>query len=486
MNCSFSEKKEYITLLNDQTFVLKVQCLSFSFTLAENSSQDISSLPDLTFGFVEKYAKDKSGCQSTAKAYKFFAEPGYLHGIKGKLYLYVSERFRFKCLEFARSDYFAARISVTYDLDVAVISARCYRSMKKTEPPHDLEVRINRIDCSTSGRCSCMAGVEGYCHHVVGLLYYMAHCKQLGLRSVPDALTCTSMPQRWSVPRDKKIEPKQIQDILVKKPKIGANYNKFIKSTLYSPSDVYRTLTKENFDNFETKPLIASILPSAEKLANMPLEQSKYGKVPRGSILSYQQKLSQDYVINDFSCTNFPELPLDSAETRFENNFSTALSQQQQASIDALSLTKEVSLDIQEKTLMQSANSLWHMLRRKRITASKFGLVARRVRDFENLVKQLNPSCHVVTAPMRRGIELEPKAAMVYANKAKGGSVNLFPSGLIIHPKCPWHGCSPDRKVYDLQAVQNGYNPFGLLEIKVVQEGQTSFVNVTYLIKDPK
>ena len=437
MNCSFSEKKEYITLLNDPTFVLKVQCLSFSFTLAENSSQDISSLPDLTFGFVEKYAKDKSGCQSTAKAYKFFAEPGYLHDIKGKLYLYVSEGFRFKCLEFARSDYFAARILVTYDLDVAVISARCYRSMKKTEPPHDLEVRINRIDCSTSGRCSCVAGVEGYCHHVVGLLYYMAHCKQLGLRSVPDALTCTSMPQRWSVLRDKKIEPKQIQDILVKKPKIGANYNKFIKSTLYSPSDVYRTLTKENFDNFETKPLIASILPSAEKLANMPLEQSKYGKVPRGSILSYQQKLSQDYVINDFSCTNFPELPLDSAETRFENNFSTALSQQQQASIDALSLTKEVSLEIQEKTLMQSANSLWHMLRRKRITASKFGLVARRVRDFENLVKQLNPSRHVVTAPMRRGIELEPKAAMVYANKAKGGSVNLFPSGLIIHPKRP-------------------------------------------------
>ena len=81
--------------------------------------------------------------------------------------------------------------------------------MKKSEPPHNLEARINLVDCSTSGRCSCVAGVEGYCHHVVGLLYYMAHCKQLGLRSVPDALTCTSMPQRWSIPREKKIEPKR-------------------------------------------------------------------------------------------------------------------------------------------------------------------------------------------------------------------------------------------------------------------------------------
>ena len=60
---------------------------------------------------------------------------------------------------------------------------------------------------------------------------------------------------------------------------------------------------------------------------------------------------------------------------------------------------------------------------------------------------------------------------MAYANKAKDGSVNLFPSGLKIHPKGPRLGCSPDCKVCDLQAVQNGYNPFGLLEIKVVKEG---------------
>ena len=365
-----------------------------------------------------------------------------------------------------------------------MISARCYRSMKKSEPPHNLEARINLVDCSTSRRCSCVAGVEGYCHHVVGLLYYMAHCKRLGLRSIPDALTCTSMPQRWSIPRERKIEPKEIQDILVKKPKVGANYNKFIKSTLYSPSDGYYLMTNEDFDNFKSKPLIASILPRPEKLPSMPLENSKFGKVLRGSILSYQQKLSEDYVINDFSCTNFPTLPLDSAETRFDNSVSTALTQKQQASLDALSVTKEASLDIQEKTVTQSLNDLWHMLRRKRITASKFALVARRVQDFENLIKQLNPSRHVVTAPMRRGIELEPKAAMAYANKAKGGSVNLFPSGLIVHPKCPWLGCSPDRKVYDLQALQNGYNPFGLLEIKVVKEGETDFANVSYLTKD--
>lgn len=50
--------------------------------------------------------------------------------------------------------------------------------------------------------------------------------------------------------------------------------------------------------------------------------------------------------------------------------------------------------------------------------------------------------------------------------------------------KCPWLGCSPARKVYDLDAVNNGQNPFGLLEIKVVKEGETSFDDVRHLTKD--
>lgn len=58
-------------------------------------SKDISSLPNLTFAFVEKYAKELSGCQSTAKAYKFFAEPGYLHEMKGKLPIIVRVFFSY-------------------------------------------------------------------------------------------------------------------------------------------------------------------------------------------------------------------------------------------------------------------------------------------------------------------------------------------------------------------------------------------------------
>lgn len=69
------------------------------------------------------------------------------------------------------------------------------------------------------------------------------------------------------------------------------------------------------------------------------------------------------------------------------------------------------------------------------MTASKFGKVAKRKTNFESLVTQLNPSRRVVTADMQRGIVMEPVAAMAYANIAKQGKVNLFPSGLIINPR---------------------------------------------------
>ena len=34
---------------------------------------------------------------------------------------------------------------------------------------------------------------------------------------------------------------------------------------------------------------------------------------------------------------------------------------------------------------------------------------------------------------MKKGVELEPHAATIYANAAKNGRVNVFPSGLIIY-----------------------------------------------------
>ena len=69
---------------------------------------------------------------------------------------------------------------------------------------------------------------------------------------------------------------------------------------------------------------------------------------------------------------------------------------------------------------------------------------------------------------MKRGIAMEPLAASVCASKAKNSMVNHYSCGLVINPKCPWLGCSPDKKVFHSQEADNGMCPFGLLEVKVV------------------
>ena len=51
--------------------------------VTDNPTQDLQLFPNLTFAEVGSYAKNSSGCTSTNKAYKFFAEPGYLHNIQG-------------------------------------------------------------------------------------------------------------------------------------------------------------------------------------------------------------------------------------------------------------------------------------------------------------------------------------------------------------------------------------------------------------------
>ena len=200
----------------------------------------------------------------------------------------------------------------------------------------------------------------------------------------------------------------------------------------------------------------------------------------KGSVISYQQKLSEEYLINDYSCNSFPDLPLPNAEMQFEYNVSVCLQQDKLTALDVLSLSRQTAIEVEGK----KGTDLWTMLRNKRITASKFGQLAKRQSNFDNLVRQINPSRHVVTAPIQRGLDLEPRAAFIYASVANQNQVNLFPSGLAINPKCPWVGCTPDRKVFDLNAEKQGLSPFSLLEIKVVKEGATDFANVAYLTKD--
>ena len=112
---------------------------------------------------------------------------------------------------------------VVHTTDAVKVSSKCFRSMRKSEPPHILEVSSKTTIGSLLGTCSCVTGAGGYCHHVTGLLYHLALLKQLGHRILPEKLTCTSIKQRWSFPERKKTEQKEEQNAQFKKPQLRAS-----------------------------------------------------------------------------------------------------------------------------------------------------------------------------------------------------------------------------------------------------------------------
>ena len=56
---------------------------------------------------------------------------------------------------------------------------------------------------------------SGSCSHIIGLLMALQHWILMGFKAVPDNLTCTSLPQQWSVPRGSKIESSAAPQICI-------------------------------------------------------------------------------------------------------------------------------------------------------------------------------------------------------------------------------------------------------------------------------
>ena len=171
-----------------------------------------------------------------------------------------------------------------------------------------------------------------------------------------------------------------VDSVLGKKPQGGANYNKFLKSTLYSPARQYPLLgpeEKNKLKSLNPEPLLVGLL--SENPLNLGSIQAHFQNLPKGSALSYQQRLTEQYIINDYGQTNFLDLPLTGAGDRFVNSLSICLESTKLAKLQTLTVTLDMACDLEHKTREQSESGLWHSLRQKRITASKFGIVVKRV-----------------------------------------------------------------------------------------------------------
>ena len=133
--------------------------------------------------------------------------------------------------------------------------------------------------------------------------------------------------------------------------------------------------------------------------------------------------------------------------------------------IDLVGVSQEQALNICLDTKMQNKSTSWYTERKKRITASVFGKVMNRRETIypASIVKSIidQKKTQSMPASLKWGIENEKVALDDYIKNNLGtNSQEVMESGLVINPKYPWLGCSPDGIV-----IQNG-SPVGCIEIK--------------------
>ena len=281
--------------------------------------------------------------------------------------------------------------------------------------------------------CTCTIGQSQTCGHVCGLLYTLALWNKQGRHSVPFDIAKTSLPQTWHVPRGSNIQPTTVDNVEVHKPTNSCD-SKVIKSTLYDPTNGpppdWQTFHDKLLDKF---PTIYALPAIHNAISAPPVVPPKFGFVPEGCILSYQQRQHTDMAINLVGI-EFPEVPV---ENFMVNNYCTVLTRTAATTLDSLSTSVVESQAFEKLTRDQSRNPLFFKLRAHRLTASKIHRVVTRRDNFISLADSLKSTRKVQTADMKRDIDMEPIAADVYC-KLQNNDVNRYPSGVIVSP---WSFC---------------------------------------------
>ncbi|CAG2213957.1 unnamed protein product [Mytilus edulis] len=102
--------------------------------------------------------------------------------------------------------------------------------------------------------------------------------------------------------------------------------------------------------------------------------ETRFGKYPKGSPISYQRKLSSHFILNVLDA-DFPLLPI---ENLMVNELNPVLDQKKCTSLDSICVTAEESHNIEEITRLQSNDPKWHAIRKDRLTASVAGDIVKR------------------------------------------------------------------------------------------------------------
>ena len=198
-----------------------------------------------------------------------------------------------KAKTFLEDEYLREKIAAS-DERCFYLQSKCCHSFRKNDPPHQLKLAL----CIFKGdvldsNCTYVAGKAGFCNHISALMFKV--CKFT-------LFACTSQLQKWHKKGGgENIVPQPVMEVFVTKTKLdeprsprGPGGVKCLlyearKQPQYEPKN--ETSFKTELAKIDVNMGFAQM--SKEVNSSAELTNTKFGKTPVGSFLSYQTSFTE-------------------------------------------------------------------------------------------------------------------------------------------------------------------------------------------------
>ena len=390
-------------------------------------------------------------------------------------------------------DEYLHEIMATCDEHCFYFKAKCCHSYRKNDLPHQLKLAVCIVKGDVlNSTCTCVAGKVGFCNHTSALMLKL--CKfslyeaktTRDLQKDPDRnpqVACTSQLQSWNKKGGgENIVAQPVMEVVVKKAKLDepstSRCGGGVKCLLYEARrQPQHDLEREKAFKSELSgidPNLGFAHMNKEKNVAFEMSDTKFGKSPFGSFLSYQTSFTESNFsaqanlasvqrANDVALDlpHYPRFPMTNEE---DMTTPRELSDSEKNLLSTLNVDEDKIHEIESKTRDQSSSEMWKQERTYRFTASNFQAITKRKRNHDTYAQSIMHPKPFSSKYVAHGIKYEPIALQEYQKFMfnQNTPVAVLRSGFVISKSCPVLGASPDVKIVDKGCV----HCFGLGEVK--------------------
>lgn len=299
-------------------------------------------------------------------------------------------------------------------------------------------MQINPNRSISSAHCSCKAGIVGQCKHTAALTIYVNETRDT---------TKTDNQQTWGIPKVKEgySKGRKICDMF---PASNSGHQCQEPASVVDAVKNFPDIHCRMFDIIAYEETVIDEKESRDMLnliVNTVCEQELL------AILQHLLSLETNIIPYQLYFTQLTETGI-----VFKKKTHPLNAQQKAFYEEKVIVTVQKILEYAASTIIQSKSSLWHSLRRIRITSSSCHSIITRKKNYEILANKMLQNRFTGNTATMYGHKMETAARRSFSFKQK---VQVHCCGIVISKFFPWLACSPDGVFHE-----NGN--WKLLEIK--------------------